>query len=109
MATLFSPVMRVFLGLVLGVILSALLCSSLIDLISPAGSTNITCNCTFVTFCSYLIFDTFDGSIVRLGNTNITSYCTFVTFVGTLIFFFFHLTVLSSHWIVPTSHVTILL
>ena len=34
MATLFSSVMRVFLGLVLGVISSVLLCSSLIDLVS---------------------------------------------------------------------------
>ena len=33
MATLFSSVMRVFLGLVLGVISSVLLCSSLIDLL----------------------------------------------------------------------------
>ena len=35
MATLFSSMMRVFLGLVLGVISSALLCSSVIDLVSP--------------------------------------------------------------------------
>ena len=34
MATLFLSVMRVFLGLVLGVISSVLLCSSLIDLVS---------------------------------------------------------------------------
>ena len=37
MATLFSSVMRVFLGLVLGVISSVLLCSSLIDLVSPVS------------------------------------------------------------------------
>ena len=35
MATLFSSMMQVFLGLVLGVISSALLCSSVIDLVSP--------------------------------------------------------------------------
>ena len=38
MATLFSSVMRVFLGLVLGMISSALLCSSLIDLVSPVST-----------------------------------------------------------------------
>ena len=37
MAPLFSSVMRVFLGLVLGVILSTLLCSSLINLVSPVS------------------------------------------------------------------------
>ena len=37
MATLFLSVMRVFLGLVLGVISSVLLCSSLIDLVSPVS------------------------------------------------------------------------
>ena len=37
MATLFSSMMRVFLGLVLVVISSVLLCSSLIDLVSPVS------------------------------------------------------------------------
>ena len=37
MAPLFSSVMRVFLGLVLGVISSTLLCSSLINLVSPVS------------------------------------------------------------------------
>ena len=72
-------------------------------------STNITCDCTFVTFSGSLIyFLTFDGSIVTLSNTNITFYCTFLTFGGTLIFFSY-LIVILSHWTIPTSYVTVVL
>ena len=62
------------------------------------GNTNITCDCTFVTFNGFLIFfSQFDLSIVTLNNANISFNCTFVTFSSTFIFFFSHLTVLSSH------------
>ena len=54
---------------------------------------------------------TLDGTIFILYNTNITCECTFVTFSGSLIFFFFfsHLIVSSLHCVVSTSHATILL
>ena len=71
-------------------------------------STNITCDCIFVTFSGSLIyFLTFDGSIVTLGNTNITFYRTFLTFCGTLKFFFSHSVVslfFFSHLMVSLSH-----
>ena len=52
------------------------------------GSTNITCNHTFVTFKGSLFFFlTFDYSIVTLDCTKITYDCTFATFGYTLIFF----------------------
>ena len=46
-------------------------------------STNITYNCTFVTFSDFLIFFlTFDGIILTLCSTNIICDCTFITFGG---------------------------
>ena len=46
-------------------------------------STNITYNCTFVTFSDFLIFFlTFDGIILTLCSTNIICDCTFITFSG---------------------------
>ena len=73
-------------------------------------STNITCDCTFVTFSGSLMFFslTFDGSIVTLGSTNILFDRTFLTFGGTLILthiWQFH------HYIEfwATSYVTVLL
>ena len=72
-------------------------------------STNITCDCTFITFSGSLIFFlTFDGSIVILSSTNVTYDRTFLTFSDTLIFSS-HLTVSLSHWAVLTSHMTVLL
>ena len=73
-------------------------------------SAKITCNCTFVTVGSSLIFFlTFDGTILTLCSTNITCNYTFVTFNGSPFFFFSHLMVPSLHYAVPTSHVTVLL
>ena len=74
-------------------------------------SAKITCNCTFVTVGSSLIFFlTFDGTILTLCSTNITCNYTFVTFNDSPFFFFFsHLMVPSLHYAVPTSHVTVLL
>ena len=70
-------------------------------------STNITCNCTFVTFDGFF-FLTFDCTILTLCSTNFTCDCTFVTFSGSLIFFS-HLIVSSSYCKVLTLHVTKLL
>ena len=57
------------------------------DSIFILDSTNITYDCTFVTFSGSLIFFlTFHSSIVILGSTNITYNYTFVTFGGSLIF-----------------------
>ena len=53
-------------------------------------------------------FLTFYGTIFTLSSANITCNCTFVTFSSFLIFFLY-LTVLSSHYAAPTSHVTALL
>ena len=74
-------------------------------------STNITCDCTFVTFgvsLIYFLFFTFDDTILTLCSTNITYDCTFFIFGGSLIFFFSHLMVLSPHYAKPTSHVILL-
>ena len=54
-----------------------------------------------------LLFLTFDSSILTLYNFNITCDRFFLKFGGSLTFFS-HLTVLSSHFAIPTSHVTIL-
>ena len=51
---------------------------------------------------------TFDGSIVKLGNTNILFDRTF-SYIRWYFNFYSHLTIPSSHWVVPTSHVTALL
>ena len=74
-------------------------------------SSNITFDCSFVTFSgSFIIiyFFIFVGSIITLCSSNITFDSIFVTFDGYLIFFSY-LTVLFSHCVVPTLYVTVLL
>ena len=67
-------------------------------------STNITCDCIFVTFSGFLFFFflIFYGTSLTLRNTNITCYYTFVTFGGSLIFFSSHFMVSASYCVVPT-------
>ena len=71
-------------------------------------STNMTCDCIFVTFGDSLFFLIFDDIILTLHNTNIIYDYTFVTFYSSLIFFS-HLMALSIHYAIPTPHVTVLL
>ena len=79
------------------------------DTIFTLCSTNITYDCTFITFCdSFIFFLTFDGIILILCNTNITYDCILPHMVVPS-FFFSHLMVLSSHCVLPTSYVTVLL
>ena len=50
-------------------------------------SSNITCDCTIITFSdSFIFFLTFNGSFVILGSINITFDCIFVTLGDTLFF-----------------------
>ena len=73
------------------------------------GNTNIASDSTFVTFsCTLLFILKFDSSIITLGSTNITSDRTVVTFGGTL-FFFLYLLIQLLQWVVPISHLTIIL
>ena len=67
------------------------------DFIITLCSTNITCDCTFATFGSFLIFFffTFYGIILTLRNINIICDCTFVTFGGSFIFFTFDGTIIT--------------
>ena len=64
-----------------------------------------------IIFFSYLVvpllfFLTFNDSIFKLCDSNITYDCSFVT-LGGFLTFFSHLTIPSSHCIVPISHVTV--
>ena len=73
------------------------------------GNTNIASDSTFVTFsCTLLFILKFDSSIITLDSTNITSDRTVVTFGGTL-FFFLYLIIQLLQWVVPISHLTIIL
>ena len=54
------------------------------------------------------LFLTFNDFILILCNSNITCDSSFLTLGGSLTFFS-HLTVLSSHCVIPISHLTILL
>ena len=71
-------------------------------------SSNTTHDSSFVTFNDCLIFFLTVDFILTLCNSNITCDSSFVTFDGSLIFFS-HLTITSSHCVVPISHLTILL
>ena len=70
-------------------------------------SFNIACDSSFLTLVVPLLFLTFDDFILTFCNSNITCDSFFVTLGGSLPFFS-HLTISSSHCIVPTSHVTVL-
>ena len=64
----------------------------------PTSLVTVLCH---IWWFLYFFFLTFDSSILTLCSTNITCDCTFVTFSGSFFFFFSHLTVSSSYCTIP--------
>ena len=79
------------------------------DSIIKLCNSNITVTVLLLHLLVPLFFLTFNGSILTLCSSNITCNNFFVTFGSSFFFFFSHLTISSSHCVVPTSLMTVLL